>query len=86
MPSVLDVPPPAVREARRGTVHRRAGRPAAGGEERAIPGPASRLLRSCARHAARRHLHIHGGGWALGAHDQQDVLLKVVAEATGPWR
>lgn len=27
------------------------------------------------------YLHIHGGGWTLGAHDMQDVLLKTVADA-----
>ena len=29
------------------------------------------------------YLHIHGGGWALGAHDMQDVALKTLADATG---
>jgi acetyl esterase len=28
-------------------------------------------------------LHIHGGGLALGAHDQQDFLLEPIADATG---
>ena len=27
------------------------------------------------------YLHLHGGGWTLGAHDMQDVLLKEVAGA-----
>lgn len=29
------------------------------------------------------YLHIHGGGWTLGAHDMQDVALKLLADATG---
>lgn len=86
MPSILDVPPAAVREARA------AGRSIFGpvvrlpdAEERAIPGPAGPIPLRVVRPARARgaYLHIHGGGWALGAHDQQDVLLKVVAEATG---
>jgi acetyl esterase/lipase len=29
------------------------------------------------------YLHIHGGGWTLGAHDMQDVALKSLADETG---
>jgi acetyl esterase/lipase len=29
------------------------------------------------------YLHIHGGGWTLGAHDMQDVALKGFANETG---
>src|SRR5260370_4678295 len=29
------------------------------------------------------YLHIHGGGWRLGGHDMQDVLLKQMANETG---
>lgn len=29
------------------------------------------------------YIHIHGGGWALGAHDMQDVALKTLADETG---
>jgi len=29
------------------------------------------------------YLHLHGGGWTLGAHDMQDVLLKQLANETG---
>jgi acetyl esterase/lipase len=86
MPSILDVPPQVVREARA------AGRSVLGpvtrlaeAEERTIPGSAGpiplRIVRPARPHGA--YLHIHGGGWALGAHDQQDVLLKVIADATG---
>lgn len=28
-------------------------------------------------------LHVHGGGWVLGAVDQQDLLLERLADATG---
>lgn len=29
------------------------------------------------------YLHIHGGGWTLGAHDMQDAALKWLANETG---
>lgn len=29
------------------------------------------------------YLHIHGGGWVLGAHDQQDPMLERIATSTG---
>src|SRR5712692_513600 len=29
------------------------------------------------------YLHIHGGGWTLGAHDMQDAALKLLADETG---
>ena len=29
------------------------------------------------------YLHIHGGGWTLGRHDMQDVLLKALANNSG---
>jgi acetyl esterase/lipase len=29
------------------------------------------------------YLHIHGGGWTLGAHDMQDDALKLLANETG---
>jgi acetyl esterase len=35
------------------------------------------------RKAAGIYLHIHGGGWTLGAHDMQDVALKQLANETG---
>ena len=85
-PSILDVPPQVVREARA------AGRSVLGpvvrlpeAEERLISGPAGPIPLRIVRPARARgaYVHIHGGGWALGAHDQQDVLLKVVADTTG---
>jgi acetyl esterase/lipase len=85
-PSILDLPPQVVREARA------AGHTIFGpvvrlpeAEDRAIPGPAGPIpLRIIRPERARgAFLHIHGGGWTLGSHDQQDVLLKVVADATG---
>ncbi|MGH7765095.1 MAG: alpha/beta hydrolase [Candidatus Dormibacteraceae bacterium] len=36
-----------------------------------------------AQPASGIYLHIHGGGWTLGAWDMQDVLLKAVAGGTG---
>jgi acetyl esterase/lipase len=46
-------------------------------ETRAIRGPAGELkLRIFRNNSARGvYLHIHGGGWTLGAADQQDVML-----------
>jgi acetyl esterase/lipase len=85
-PSILDVPPQVIREARA------AGRSVLGpvirlpeAEERTIPGPGGPIPLRIMRPARARgaFLHIHGGGWTLGAHDQQDVLLKVVADSTG---
>jgi len=35
------------------------------------------------REAAGAFLHIHGGGWVLGAADEQDLLLEAIADATG---
>jgi len=35
------------------------------------------------RKPAGIYLHIHGGGWTLGAHDMQDVSLKLLANETG---
>ena len=29
------------------------------------------------------YLHLHGGGWVIGAADEQDQALKAVAETTG---
>jgi acetyl esterase/lipase len=43
---------------------------------RIIPPPAGRA-------ATGVYLHLHGGGWALGASDQQDLALATLAEATG---
>ena len=41
-----------------------------------------RVMRPAGK-AAGIYFHIHGGGWALGAHDMQDVALKATADATG---
>jgi acetyl esterase len=35
------------------------------------------------RKPAGIYLHIHGGGWTLGAHDLQDPALKLLANETG---
>jgi len=85
-PSILDVPLARIREARA------EGRSILGpvvrlpdGEDRTIPGPAGPIPLRIFRPSSPRgvFLHIHGGGWAIGAHDQQDVLLHVVANTTG---
>ena len=50
---------------------------------RAIPGPAGRIpLRVVMPERVDGvYLHIHGGGWALGGADQQDLLLTTAADA-----
>lgn len=82
MPGVLDLPAHEVRAARA------EGRSFAGpvirsarAVDRIIEGPAGPLpLRMFGAPGARAVLlHIHGGGWALGAHDLQDPLLEAVA-------
>ncbi len=84
-PSILDTPPHVVRQARA------EGRSILGpvvrlpdAEERTIAGPAGPIPLRVVRPARSRgaFLHVHGGGWTLGAHDQQDLLLKVVADTT----
>jgi acetyl esterase/lipase len=87
IPSILEVPPPVVRQARAegrglwGPIRRLAH-----GESRTIPGPAGpiplRIFRP-AEPPRGAFLHLHGGGWTLGAEDQQDELLDAVARATG---
>ena len=81
-PSVLEVPASVVRAARA------EGRSFAGpvvrsprAVDRYIEGPAGPLpLRVFAAPDARGvYLHIHGGGWALGAHDLQDPLLEALS-------
>lgn len=48
-----------------------------------IDGPAGALGLRIVRHEQPRavYLHVHGGGWTLGAADQQDLLLKLVSDA-----
>jgi acetyl esterase len=50
-----------------------------------IDGPSGRItLRVIAPARSRgAYLHIHGGGWVLGAADQQDGLLEQLADGTG---
>ncbi len=51
-----------------------------------VPGRAGpikiRIIRPSQK-AAGIYLHIHGGGWTLGAGDMQDILLKTVADLAG---
>ena len=86
VPTILQVPAQVVREARA------SGKSFLGpvvlspnGAERAIDGPAGPIpLRVFATPDARGVLlHLHGGGWAFGAHDQQDLLLDQIAARTG---
>jgi acetyl esterase/lipase len=54
--------------------------------DRVIPGRAGELrLRVIAPEVTPTgvYLHIHGGGWTLGAGDMQDSLLAQLADATG---
>lgn len=50
-----------------------------------IAGPAGKLpLRVIrAQNPCGVYLHIHGGGWCMGAHDQQDEYLDAFVKATG---
>jgi acetyl esterase/lipase len=53
---------------------------------RTIPGPGGHdiPLRIIAPATPRGvYLHIHGGGWTLGAADMQDPMLERIADATG---
>lgn len=86
IPTILQVPPQLVRDARA------AGKSFLGpivlspnGREQRIAGPAGPIpLRVFATpNATGVLLHLHGGGWAFGAHDQQDGMLDFIAKATG---
>jgi acetyl esterase/lipase len=86
IPSILQLPPAVIREARA------SGRSVLGpvvlspkGETRMLVTPQGALpLRVFPTPGARGVLlHIHGGGMALGSHDQQDFLLEPIADATG---
>lgn len=52
-------------------------------ETRAIRGPAGELPLRILRHASPLgvYLHIHGGGWTLGAANQQDLMLDAISKA-----
>ncbi|MBM4256109.1 MAG: alpha/beta hydrolase [Deltaproteobacteria bacterium] len=86
IPTILDVPPQVVRQAREsgasffGPIIR-----SPKGAERFINGPVGQIpLRIFATPNARGVLlHIHGGGWTFGAHDHQDPFLEKLAERTG---
>ena len=85
-PSVHTVPPAETRAARAEgrswqgpIVH------AEGATWRTAPGPGGEVpLRVLAGERADAiYLHIHGGGWVLGAADQQDALLQTIATGAG---
>src|SRR6185369_9943597 len=81
-PSILEVPPQVVRQARAegqtlfGPVVRL---PEA--EERTISGPAGPIPLRIVRpeHPRGAFLHIHGGGWTLGAHVEREFGGRVLA-------
>lgn len=54
-------------------------------DARWLDGPDGVRLRVLRPSTAARgvYIHIHGGGWALGGADMQDVALKQLADATG---
>jgi acetyl esterase/lipase len=85
-PTITELPPQVVRDARR------EGRSIFGeirhlshGESRRIPGLGGEIPLRIFRpeHPRGAYLHFHGGGWALGAEDQQDEGLDAIARATG---
>ncbi len=86
MPKVHEVPPEVTRRARR---EGRGVLPAPVFLDQArtitIPGPVGELpLRVIEAPEPRgAHLHIHGGGWTIGAADMQDTHLWELAQATG---
>jgi acetyl esterase/lipase len=55
--------------------------------DRAIPGPGGplgvRVVEPATGEVRGVYLHLHGGGWTLGAADQQDHLLEAVADRAG---
>lgn len=55
-------------------------------EVRSLPGPAGEIpIRILRPQGDVRgvYLHLHGGGWTLGAEDQQDVMLDAIAQQAG---
>lgn len=55
-------------------------------EVRTIPGPAGAITLRLFRPKGEVrgvYFHIHGGGWTLGAEDQQDVMLDAIAQQAG---
>jgi acetyl esterase len=86
VPSILELPIAVVREARaRGASVMGAMTRSPRAQTRLIPSPGGELpLRIFPNSGARGALlHLHGGGWSLGSHDQQDLLLEAIGLATG---
>lgn len=86
VPSLLEMPITVVREARaRGASALGVIATSPRALTRLIPTPAGDLpLRIIATPGASGVLlHLHPGGWSLGAHDQQDVMLESIAVTTG---
>jgi acetyl esterase/lipase len=86
VPSILELPITVVREARaRGASALGVIATSPRAVNRLIPTPAGELpLRVITTPGARGVLlHLHPGGWSLGAHDQQDMQLESIAITTG---
>ena len=86
VPSIHTVPPELIRQARRdgkgifpAPVYLKEA------EDIEVPGRGGAIKVRVIKPAKATgiYLHIHGGGWTLGAHDMQDVSLKEFADATG---
>jgi acetyl esterase len=86
VPSILQLPPAVIREARA------SGKSVLGpvvlspkGENRMLDTKRGALPARVfpTAHARGVLLHFHGGGLALGSHDQQDFLLEPIADQTG---
>ena len=86
MPKVHELPPEVTRRARR---EGRGALPAPVFLEQArtitIPGPGGEIALRVLEPPDTRgaHLHLHGGGWTIGAADMQDLALWELAQATG---
>ena len=88
LPPVYKVPPELTRKARaEGRGPFPAGGPLPGSDWRDIPGapggPGRVRITEPSGKARGTYLHIHGGGWTLGAPDQYDVHNQRIARETG---
>jgi len=88
MPPMIQFPPAVVRAARaEGKGSLPLGGPLEGSEWRDIPGapggPAKVRISEPEGEPVGIYLHIHGGGWTVGAADQYDRICQTMAAATG---
>ena len=85
-PPMTAFPPAAIRKARvEGRSIFGPVQTVAGARERGIPGPAGELrLRVLVPEVVRGvYLHLHGGGWTLGAANQSDLRNQAIARHCG---